>query len=131
MWPLAHGGTMTPFSQFSQSTIQPIMMMCLKEIVDALEPYADLYHNLHFDVVECFVQFAGHIKHEIQLSQSLRASGPLSTLPVYISDFLHDSLALNTLETAQCWAALKDIVWSQDPEGRELELSTEEGELFK
>lgn len=106
-------------------------MMRLKEIVDALKPYPDLYHNLHFDVAERFVRFAGHVKREIQLSQSLRASGPPLTLPIYILDFLRDLLTLNSLETAQCWSALKHIVWSRDPEGRESELSKEEVELFE
>lgn len=43
------------------------MMMCLKEIINALKPYPDLYHNLYFDVAEHFVQFAGHVKRKIQL----------------------------------------------------------------
>ena len=108
-----------------------IVMMRLKEIFDALKPYPDLYHNLHFDVAEHFVQFAGHVKRKIQLSHSSRASGPPLTLPIYILDFLRDLLALNSLETAQCWSALKHIVWSRDPEGRESELSKEEVELFE
>lgn len=58
-------------------------------------------------------------------------SGLPLTLPIYILDFLQDLLALNSLETAQCWSALKHIVWSQDLEGRESELSKEEVELFK
>ena len=72
------------------------MMMRLKEIVNALKPYPDLYHNLYFDVVERFVWFAGHVKCKIQLLQSLRAFGPPLTLPVYILDFLHNLLALNS-----------------------------------
>ena len=105
--------------------------MHLKEIVATLKPYLDLYHNLHFDVAERFVRFAGHVKCGIQLSQSSRASGPPLTLPIYILDFLRNLLGLNSLETAHCWSALKHIIWGQDPEGKESELSTEEVELFQ
>jgi len=113
------------------SSLPPAMMLLLKDIVDALEPFTHVYQHLPFLDIERFVRFAAHIKREIQLTQPPAAAGPPLILPTYIHEFLRDIMAFSALQTFQCWAALRRIIWASDRDGRELQLSVAEAALFE
>lgn len=105
-------------------------MALLKDIVDALLVYPELYQTVPFLEIDKFVRFAKHFKHEIQLNQGENLAGAPLRLPLYLHDFLRDLLAFNDVETLQCWSALRHVIWNEDHDML-AELSIDEAALFQ
>lgn len=86
-------------------------MALLKDIVDQLHVFPDLYLSVPLQKLNDFIRYARHLKPEIQLNQPFKVFVPPLRLPQYIHEFLRDILALDDLEMLQCWMALKSVVW--------------------